>query len=105
MVIQVLFKERIYKFFWIERKQIAHLLAHSNKSHGQTQFARDRDHHSAFCGAIELAEHDTSYARRLRKLARLLQSILPGSGVHHQQRFVRSPGNNALGGAAHFIQL
>ena len=41
----------------------------------------------------------------LGELARLLQAVLPGGGVQHQQHFVRRVGNHALGRAAHLLQL
>ena len=41
----------------------------------------------------------------LGELARLLQAVLAGGGVEHQQHLVRRAGNHLLGGAAHLLQL
>ena len=42
---------------------------------------------------------------RLGELARLLQAVLPGGGVQHQQHFVRRVGNHLRRRAAHLLQL
>ena len=52
-----------------------------------------------------LVKHNAGDASRLREQPRLLQSVLAGGGVHHQQRLVRSAGDEALRGAAHLLQL
>ena len=41
----------------------------------------------------------------LREEPRLLQAILPGRRVHHQQNFVRRAGDQPGGSAAHLVQL
>jgi len=101
----LLFEQRIHKFPGIEWQQIALLFTHAHKTYGQTQFARDRHYYAAFCGSIELGQDDPRDSSRLREHARLLQSILPGGGIHHQQRFVRRTGDDPLRGTAHFVQL
>ena len=41
----------------------------------------------------------------LRELAGLLQAVLAGRCVHHQQHFVRRAGNESRGGSAHLVEL
>ncbi len=55
-------KERLDEFLGIERQQVANFLADAHVANGQTQLARDGDDHSAFCGAVEFGEHDSSDA-------------------------------------------
>jgi len=55
--------------------------------------------------AVQLGEHDAGGAGGLSKLPRLLQSILAGGGVHHQQDLVGRAGNQFCSGAAHLVQL
>src|ERR1700758_4080041 len=74
--VALLLEQGIDKLFGIERQQIAHLLAHANKSHGQAQFTRDGNYHSAFRGSIELSKNYPSDAGRLGEQPCLLQAIL-----------------------------
>ena len=39
------------------------------------------------------------------ELARLLQAVLAGGGVHDEEDFVRRAGDELCGGAAHFVEL
>ena len=71
------------------------LLADPDVADGQVQLARDGDHDAALGGAVELGQHDAGDAGGLGELARLLQAVLAGGGVQHQQHFVRRVGDHA----------
>ena len=66
---------------------------------------RNGHHDSSLGGAIELGEYDAGHARGFGELARLLQTVLPGGRVEHQQHLVWRLGNHLLGGAGHLLQL
>jgi hypothetical protein len=50
----LLSEQRFHKLFGIEGQQISGLFTNADIAHRQAQFARDRDHHAAFCRAVEL---------------------------------------------------
>ena len=75
-------EEGIHEFLGIERQQISSLFSHAYIANGNAQFARNRDDDAALRGAVELGENDSGDAGGFRELPRLLQTILPGGGVH-----------------------
>ena len=99
------FEERFDEFFGVEGQQVFDLFADADVADGQVQLARDGDHDAALGGAVELGEHDAGDAGGFGEFARLLQAVLAGGGVEHQQHFVRRVGDHLAGGAAHLLQL
>ena len=82
-----------------------HLFADADEADGQIHLLGDGDGDAALGGAVELGEDDAGDAGGLRKQPRLLQAVLAGGCVHHQQHFVRRAGDQARGGAAHLVEL
>ena len=100
-----LLEQRIDKLFRRELQQVGHFFADADEADGQVEFAGDGDGDAAFGGAVELGEHDAGDAGGLRELARLLQAVLAGGRVHHEQDFVGRAGDEAGGGAAHLVEF
>src|SRR3569833_2367017 len=98
-------QEGIYERFGRELQQVAHFFAYAYEADGEVEFAGDGYGDAAFCGAVELGEDDAGGARGLGELARLLEAVLAGGGVHDEEDFVGRAGDELGGGAAHFIEL
>src|SRR4029077_691956 len=98
-------KQRIHKIFRIKWQQVPSLFAYSHIAHWQPQLARNCHHHAPLGGPIQLGEHNSNYAGRLGKQARLLHAVLASGGVHHQQGFVRRAGDDALRRSPHLFHL
>src|SRR5438105_5320311 len=77
------------EFVRIELLQIRHRFADADVAHGDLQLVADADDHAALGGAVELGEHEAGHAQRLVEQPRLLDGVLPGGGVDHQQHLVR----------------
>jgi methionine synthase I (cobalamin-dependent) len=90
---------------FVELQQVGHLLAYADEADGQVEFLGDGHGDAALGRAVELGEHDAGDAGGLGELARLLEAVLAGGGVHHQQHLVGRAGNQLGGGAAHLVQL
>ena len=65
----------------------------------------DGDDDAALGGAVELGEDDAGDVGGLGEEAGLLQAVLAGGGVDDEQRLVGRAGDEALGGAAHLVEL
>src|ERR1039458_6877095 len=98
-------EQRIHEVLRVEGQKIADFFTNPNVSHRQAKFLGDSHYHTALGSAVELGEHNSGDAGRLREQTRLLQTVLAGGGVHHQQGLVGGVGAEALRGAAHLRQL
>ena len=81
------FKQASGKGVGIEGLQVVQSLAHADEFDGQLQFVFDGKHHAAPGGAVQLGQHDAGQFRHLHEFPRLIDRILPGGGVQHQQDF------------------
>src|SRR5215471_2059774 len=89
----------------MEREQVSRFLANTHVADWNAKFTSDSHDHAAFRRAVQFCEHDTSNSRCLCEQPCLLQSILAGGGVHHQQGLMGRPDNNPLRGAPHLLQF
>ena len=69
----------------IEGLQIVQPLAHADEFHRQLEFVFDGEHHAAPGGAVELGQHDAGQLRHLHEFLGLVDGVLAGGGVQHQQ--------------------
>src|SRR3954447_8067087 len=74
---------------WIEWPQVVQLLADADQLHRQAELVRDRHGDAALRGAVELRQRHTADLDGLAEEARLLEAVLPGGRVDHEQRLVR----------------
>ena len=85
--------------------QIVDPLAHTNELHRNLQLLADGQHHTAARRAVQLGQHDTGDARHLTELARLINSVLPGGSIHHQQHLHVGVRHLAVNDAADLVQF
>src|ERR1700735_3500919 len=82
-------KERVNVRLRVKWHQIVNLFACADEADRQVEFARDGHHDAALGGAIELGEYDAGAARMAPEFAGLVESVLPGGRIEHQQHVVR----------------
>ena len=80
----------------VEGLEIVDALAYSDVLHRDFQLVGNADHHPAFGGAVQFGNGQSRDVGHGGKLPRLLESILTGGSVQHQQHFVGSIGDNLL---------
>ena len=89
----------------VEWNEVVNLLAGADETNRQIQLAGDGHDDAAFRGAVELGEHDAGDTGVAPEFARLVQAVLTGGRVEHEQHVVRGAGDEFGGGAFHFLQL
>ena len=79
------FKQAFGEGVGVEGLQVVEALAHADEFDRELELVFDGQHHAAAGGAVELGQDDTGQLRRLHELPRLIDRVLPGGGVQHQQ--------------------
>src|ERR1700729_2204290 len=77
----------------VEGAQILELLPHPDQLDRDAELLRDGERDPALGGAVELGQHEPGHVDRLREGLGLAQPVLPGGGVHGEQRLVGGLGN------------
>ena len=67
--------------------QIVNSFADADEFNRQFQFVLDGQHNTAACGTVKFCEYDTRQFRNAHKFTCLIDSILTGSCIQHQQNF------------------
>ena len=101
----LLLKQRFHEAPAVEELQVVDLFADADVFDRQVQFAGDREHDTAFGGAVELGHDEAGDVDELRELAGLLHGVLAGGAVEHEQDFVRRFGYLLLRDAHDLGQL
>jgi len=101
----VVVEKRVGVGLGVEGDEVVDLFAGADEADGQAEFAGDGDDDAAFGGAVELGEDDAGHADGRGELASLSETVLAGSGVHHQEDVVGSARNHFCGGAFHFFEF
>src|SRR5438876_6699031 len=89
----------------VERAQIFKALADADQLHGHAQLVRDRDGDAALCRPVELRQRDAGHVNRLPEEPCLLQAVLTGGRVDHEQRLVRGAFEPLADHAANLCEL
>src|SRR3954447_4344086 len=90
---------------WIEGPQVVQLLADADELDRQPELVRDRDGNAALRGAVELRQRHTRDFDGLAEEARLLETVLAGGRVDHEQGLVRRALEPLRDHPAHLGQL
>ena len=98
-------EQAVYVLLGIEDHKVVDFLANAHVTNRKIQFLRDRNGNSTLGSAIQFRQHDARDARYFQKLSRLLQSVLPGYRIQHEQRFVRRAFNFAARDTPHLFQF
>src|SRR6202044_3403466 len=89
----------------VEGDDVLELFADAGVADREAELVGDGDDDAAFGAAVELGEDDTGDVGGLGEEACLLQTVLAGGCVDDEEGLVRSAGQEALGGAAHLVEL
>src|SRR3569833_1855803 len=76
----------------IERPQVVDAFADADETDRQLHLLGNCENNAALGGAVELGEDEAGETYRLVELARLIERILAGAGVDHEQGLVRRGG-------------
>ena len=100
-----LIDERVDEGGTVEGDDVFDLFADARVNHWELEFGGDGEDDAALGGAVELGEDDAGDAGGFGEEAGLGEAVLPGSGVHDEEGLVWGSGDEALGGAAHLVEL
>src|SRR6185369_12471702 len=82
-------KHLLYKLPALEKRQVSQLLPRPDKPRRHIEFILNRNHATAFSGAVELRHDESRELRRLMKLPRLVQRVAARCRIDHEQAFMR----------------
>ena len=101
----MLLEECVDKLSAIEGEEILFLFAAADEEKGEFKGAVDGECHSAAGRAIQLGQDQAGERGCLVEGESLFESILTGSGVQHQQRFMWCTGKSFVAGFSYLGEL